>query len=553
VEGAPGAAFGPYRIEELISQSATASVHRATDTRHGGRAVALKLFAPHLSADPAFRDRFRRDVGMVSALRDPHVVPIHTYGEQDGVLYLDMRLVHGRSLAAVRRAGGIDAERMPAVIEQLDAAVAALRAGGLGNRPVTAEDVLLSGPPGREFVHVVGLGLGRPPVGGPADVVGLVGPPARPRARSRRWWPVVAGAAVLVLVVAVIVAARASSVPGVPLAAGQIAALSAEGPALAAATTTLDGTPVVVTTAGGAIRTWNLMDGRSAAPVIDIRTRSVSTTSVDDDPVVVSRGPDQLVHVNRLADGREMGGPFGVPEPVPPTGSLEANQVRDTVTAQVAGRSAVVAAQATESERIPELGFAVWSLPDGEPITDLVSPGSTVTLELATAMVGETAVVVTAGADGQVQVYDAATGGRIGGPIAPGVPVTTIDVVDRGAGPVVVAGCADNSVRLFDLRTGAPVGSVLRGHIGSVGWVSAVRSGGRDIVVSTAGGSFGSPAETRFWDLDTGAQVGPVLAENRLGRPLATAEVSGRGVLVTSAPDGAAVWDIGELLEGGAP
>jgi WD40 repeat protein len=117
-----------------------------------------------------------------------------------------------------------------------------------------------------------------------------------------------------------------------------------------------------------------------------------------------------------------------------------------------------------------------------------------------------------------------------------------------------VAGCADNSVRLFDLRTGAPAGPVLRGHVGPVGWVSTVRSDGRDLVVSAAGGPLiGGQAETRFWDLDRGAQVGPALHENRLGRPLATAEVSGRGVLVTSAPDGAAVWDIAELLEGGAP
>jgi hypothetical protein len=483
-------------------------------------------------------------------LREPHVVPVHTYGVHNGVVYLDMRLVQGRSLAAAR-AEGIDAARTRAVVDQLDAAVGAIRAGGLGDRDVTAEDVLLSGPPGREFVHVVGLGLGRPSAGAPPDVGMLVGTPSPPRPRKRRWWPVVAMAATSALALAVVAWVRVSE-PGAPLAPGQIAALSAEGPALAVATTTLDGNPVVVAAAGGAIRTWDLTIGRPAGSEIDIDARDVSTVEVDGAPAVVSRGPDQLIHVHRLADGQELGDPIGIAEPVPPTGSIEAGLVREIVTTAVDGRPAVVGAQATESDRNPDLGFAVWALPGGEPIVDLVSPGPTVTLDLATATIDGTAVVVTLGAGGPIQAFEAATGRPIGGPINPGVPMNVIDVVDRASGPVVVAGCADNSVRLFDLRTGAPAGPVLRGHIGSVARVSVVRSGGRDLVVSTAGGRADGQSETRFWDLDGGTPVGPVL----VGSPpasLATAEVNGRGVLITTAADGAAVWDVAELVGEGAP
>jgi hypothetical protein len=538
--------FGPYRIEELISQSTTASVFRATDGRHGGRAVALKLFAPHLSGDAAFRERFRRDAGLLSAVREPHVVPVHTYGVHDGVVYLDMRLVQGRSLADVQRAGGLDAARVPAVIDQLDAAIGAVRAGGLGDRYVTAADVLLSGPPGREFVHVVGLGLGRPPVAAPPDVVGLVGRPAPPPARRRRWWPIVAVAAALALVVGVVVWVRAS-VPGAPLAAGQIAALAGDGPARAAATTVLDGTPVVVVAAGAAIRTWSLTTGRPVAPDIDVDARAVSTVEVDGEPAVVSRGPDQLIHVHRLSDGREVGGPIGTAEAPAPTGSFEAGLVREIVTTEVGGGPVVVGVQATETGRTPDLGFAVWGLPSGDPIVAPVSPRPTVTLELATATVDGAAVVLAMGSGGPIQAYDAGTGRPVGNPIAQGVPVTAVDVVDHGSGPVVVAGGADNTVRLFDLRTGAPAGPVLRGHVGSVGRVSAVRSGGRDLVVSTAGGRPDGQSETRFWDLDGGTPVGPVLVGNP-SAPLATAEVDGRGVLVTATADGAAVWDVAELL-----
>jgi hypothetical protein len=553
VEGAPAASvFGPYLIVERISQSGTASVYRARDSRHGGRAVALKLFAPHLSADPAFRERFRRDAGLLSALREPHVVVVHTYGVHDGIVYLDMRLVQGRRLAEAQHAGDIDPARVWAVTDQLDGAVRALRAGGLADRNVTADDVLLSGPPGHEFVHVVGLGLGRPPAGAPPDVVRLVGAPPPPRTRRRRWWPVVAVAATLALTVAVIVWVRAPApAPGPPLVPGQVAALSGEGPVLAAATTTLDGTPVAVAAAGGAIRTWNLTTGRSVAPAIDVDARVVSTIEVDGAPAVVSRGPDQLIRVHRLADGRELGGPIGTAEPVPPTGSFEAGLVREIVTTEVAGRPAVVAVQATETDRIPNLGFAVWSLPAGDPIGDRVSPGPTVTLDLASATFDGAAVVLALGAGGPIQAYEAETGRPVGGRIDPGTPINVIAVVDRAAGPVVVAGCADNSVRLFDLRTGSQVGPALRGHVGSVVRISAVRSGGRDLLVSTAGGRPDGQTETRFWELDGGAPVGPVLVGSPPA-PLATAEVDGRGVLVTSAADGAAVWDVAELIGEGA-
>jgi hypothetical protein len=415
---------------------------------------------------------------------------------------------------------------------------------------VSAADVLLSGPPGREFVHVVGLGLGRPSIGVRTDAAGLVGPPALPsRPRRRVLWPVVAIAATLALVVGVLVWTRGSEPPA-PLAPGQVAALAGGSPAVAAATTVLDGTPVVVVATGHAIRTWSLTTGRSAAPVIEVDAQAVATVEVDGEAAVVSRSPDQLIHVHRLSDGEELGGPIGVAEPAPPTGSLTANLARDLVTTEVGGHAAVVGVQATESDRTPELAFAVWRLPGGDPVGAPVAPGRTVTLDLAAATVDGTALVVALGYGGPVQAYDASTGRPVGNPIAPGVPVGAIDVVERESGPVVVAGSADNSVRVFDLRTGAPVGPVLRGHVGPVRRVAVVRSGDRDVIVSTTGGPDG-PTETRFWELDGGTPVGPVLV-GTVPAPLATAEVNGRGVLVTSAADGAAVWDLAELIGEGA-
>ena len=61
--------------------------------------MALKVLPPHLAEDSEFQHRFRREARIAAGLNDPHVVPIHGYGEIDGRLYVDMRLIEGRDLS----------------------------------------------------------------------------------------------------------------------------------------------------------------------------------------------------------------------------------------------------------------------------------------------------------------------------------------------------------------------------------------------------------------------------------------------------------------------
>jgi len=94
---ARGEMLGGYRIEDLVGLGGMAIVYRAEQLSLG-RTVALKVLAPQLSLDTAFRERFRREGTHAAALNHPHVVTVYDSGEADGRLYLAMRLVEGTTL-----------------------------------------------------------------------------------------------------------------------------------------------------------------------------------------------------------------------------------------------------------------------------------------------------------------------------------------------------------------------------------------------------------------------------------------------------------------------
>ena len=91
VDGTP---FGRYRLIELLGRGGMGEVWRAFDTE-AQRVVALKLLSGQLASDPQFEERFRREAFAAASLAEPHVVPIHQFGEIDGRLYVDMRLIEG--------------------------------------------------------------------------------------------------------------------------------------------------------------------------------------------------------------------------------------------------------------------------------------------------------------------------------------------------------------------------------------------------------------------------------------------------------------------------
>jgi serine/threonine protein kinase/pimeloyl-ACP methyl ester carboxylesterase len=157
--------FGPYRLDELIGRGGMGEVFRAFDTKRD-RAVALKRLPAALGADAEFVARFRREAAIAARLRAPHVVPIHDYGDIDGRLFIDMRLVSGTDLGRLLAGGGpLEPARAVGIVAQVASALDDAHAEGLAHRDVKPSNVLLTG---NDFAYLADFGVVREVSGGPA-------------------------------------------------------------------------------------------------------------------------------------------------------------------------------------------------------------------------------------------------------------------------------------------------------------------------------------------------------------------------------------------------
>ncbi|MFZ0904992.1 MAG: serine/threonine-protein kinase, partial [Mycobacterium sp.] len=155
MEGTP---FGRYRLIELLGRGGMGEVWRAHDTSTNNRTVAIKLLPPHLAGDSTYVQRFRREADAAAQLNNPHVIPIHTYGEIDGRLYVDMRLIEGRDLQEVLADGPLEPGRAVRIIEQVAKALHAAHKIGLVHRDVKPSNVLLDED---DFAYLIDFGIAR--------------------------------------------------------------------------------------------------------------------------------------------------------------------------------------------------------------------------------------------------------------------------------------------------------------------------------------------------------------------------------------------------------
>jgi CHASE2 domain-containing sensor protein/tRNA A-37 threonylcarbamoyl transferase component Bud32 len=157
---APTAIIAGYRIEEVVGRGGMGVIYRATQLELD-RTVAIKLIATERTADPVFRERFKLESRVAASIDHANVVPVYEAGEDDGLLFIAMRLVEGVDLAQLLgRLGPLEPARALRLVEQLAGALDAAHARGLVHRDVKPANVLLTADE-PEHVYLTDFGVAK--------------------------------------------------------------------------------------------------------------------------------------------------------------------------------------------------------------------------------------------------------------------------------------------------------------------------------------------------------------------------------------------------------
>jgi serine/threonine protein kinase len=169
----PGDKIAGYRLEEQIGQGGMAVVYRAHDERLDRR-VALKVLAPGLASDTAFRARFIRESRAAAAVDHPNVIPVYDAGDAGGCLFISMRYVQGGDVRSLLTDGQpLPPARAWNIITQVADALDAAHEHDLIHRDVKPANMLLdrsgsgmpkvknSADPSKEHVYLSDFGISK--------------------------------------------------------------------------------------------------------------------------------------------------------------------------------------------------------------------------------------------------------------------------------------------------------------------------------------------------------------------------------------------------------
>jgi serine/threonine-protein kinase len=149
---------GRYHVLERIAAGGMGEVFRAHDAVLA-REVAVKVLHRSLSSDPGFVERFRREARAAATLNHPNIVAVYDWGAVDGIYYMVMEYVRGRSVRELLNASGrLAAAQAADIIRQTLAALEHAHAKGIVHRDLKPENILITTD---GVVKLTDLGLAR--------------------------------------------------------------------------------------------------------------------------------------------------------------------------------------------------------------------------------------------------------------------------------------------------------------------------------------------------------------------------------------------------------
>jgi serine/threonine protein kinase len=146
-----------YEIVRPLGQGGMGAVYLARE-RSLERFVAIKVLRPELAEVRDGRERFRREARIAAQLSHPGIVPLHTFGEVDGIWYFVMGYVRGTSLAErLRLEGRIPADEAHRILTELADALACAHRSGVVHRDIKPANILLDADSGRAVLADFGV------------------------------------------------------------------------------------------------------------------------------------------------------------------------------------------------------------------------------------------------------------------------------------------------------------------------------------------------------------------------------------------------------------
>ena len=134
---------GAYTVERELGGAGMSRVFLAEEKALGRRVVVKVL--PAEATSRVSVERFKREIALAARLQHPHIVPLLSAGETDGMPYFTMPFIEGESLRArLTRSGEFQIADAVRLLRELASALAYAHAKGIVHRDIKPENILLT-------------------------------------------------------------------------------------------------------------------------------------------------------------------------------------------------------------------------------------------------------------------------------------------------------------------------------------------------------------------------------------------------------------------------
>ena len=138
-----GDRLGRFELKNELGRGSHGAVFEAVDVLLGER-VAIKCLQPWLSGDVTLRERFKRELVLTRRVSHPGVCRLHDLHEEEGVLFISMQHIEGKSLSQVLRAGQPSQDRVIQILRGVCAALAAAHEEGVVHRDLKPANIMIT-------------------------------------------------------------------------------------------------------------------------------------------------------------------------------------------------------------------------------------------------------------------------------------------------------------------------------------------------------------------------------------------------------------------------